>query len=1039
MSGRIFGFDVGIGSVGWAVIDTDLERIEGAGVRLFDSGERKGKETLCQQRRGFRSTRRVIRRRAHRISRLKAHLQVIGLITKEEIEAYYNGPTEHPLILRERGLIEKLSRAEFAAALLHISKHRGYNDFYSLDDESLKLLTKEELKEYESERTQVEKFEALLKNLPEGSTPAQVFLHHPKFKNDGCPKYLNSKHQAVDEYVLVSRDALKKEASRIWAKQAEYYDCLTDDAKAKAFDIIFRQRDFEDGPGDPNDAHRKYGSFLDTIGKCTYYGEERGCRFTVIGDLYVLINRLSQNRYIDNATGEVRLSAEAASEMIKTALSAGALDKKTIEKILKERSFSMINNPDGDSPNSCLAFINAVKPVLESEGMAWSELISEDQLNMEQPSLLNRIGEIISFNRTPQRRIDALKKAGLSHKASVRLANVRPRGTVKVCYRFMRDAVNAFVSGDIYGNFQAEIVKQQAAKAAETKRFYKLPPITDEEYINNPVVFRSINETRKVLNAMIEKYGSPSAINIEVASDLARSFRERNEIARENRRREKENDAAKQRIAELTGVTKGEVTGKQCEKYALGENQYWKCPYCGESIDMQRAISVNDRSYEVDHIIPFSLILDNTHNNKVLVHHACNQKKGQRTPLMYLDEASATEFVKWTNKQYKDSRISKTKYRYLLQKELDFALFEEWKSRNINDTRYISKYLVRYLSENLQFASDKKNCVHAVKGAITARLRRSWLNEATWGGEKTALREENSLHHAVDAVVIANCTPLSIALAEESMRLYRLYREEGRQRTEEWQRQFDYAVERLVKYNHVSREYAEAKLANIRRVPALLPRLREEVDLRFCNCNIENEAEYKSAIRNFYFDDPAFANSIELPIVSIKADRKYSGEVTAANPVKKSAGEGRLFKRIGDDNTTYYDDSNYYCTELYADHDGRTIMRGIKMSEVRREGKKLILVAPLPNGYSEHIMYLFKGDYIVAQNKGSQSFHVYYNSVEDAGRSKIKVLDPLGGRKARVFTVGKNCTIKKYNVSILGELGGSVKCGKPLSLIKGSE
>ena len=104
----------------------------------------------------------------------------------------------------------------------------------------------------------------------------------------------NRKANAPDELFLVSREELKKEANRIWNKQAEFYPCLTEDAWNKASEIMFRQRDFEDGPGDPNDNSRCYSSFLDTVGKCAFYSDEnRGYRFTAIGDLYVLVNRLS--------------------------------------------------------------------------------------------------------------------------------------------------------------------------------------------------------------------------------------------------------------------------------------------------------------------------------------------------------------------------------------------------------------------------------------------------------------------------------------------------------------------------------------------------------------------------------------------------------------------------------------------------------------------------------------------------------------------------------------------------------------------------
>lgn len=1043
MSNFVIGLDVGIGSVGWAVVNADKLRIEDAGVRLFDSGERQGKETLCQQRRGFRSTRRVIRRRAHRTARLKAHLQVIGLISIKDIDEYYRGKPLHPLNLREKGLSEKLSPEEIASALLHISKHRGYNDFYSIDEESLKLLSKEEQKEFKEEQEQIERYRLLLADMPLESTPAQVFLHHPMFEHSGVVNYRNNKNRkanAPEELILVSREELKKEAHRIWNKQAEFYPCLTEEAWNKASDIMFRQRDFEDGPGDPTDSSRRYGSFLDTVGKCTFYKEEdRGSRFTVIGDLYVLVNRLSQNVFINRSTGEIGLPAKAAEEMINTALTNAAIDIAAIKKILAPYSVEMKNNKEGKSPNACLAFSASIKRILETEGKQWAELVSEDQLDMEHPSFLNRIGEVLSQNRTPNRRINALKALEVSHAAAVKMAGIKPEGTTNVCYRYMRDAIEAFMRGETYGNFQAAKVKElQEGSIGSSVRSVKLPSITDADYVKNPVVFRSINETRKVLNAIIDKHGSPAAINIEVASDLARSFEERRKLNAEKNRRKEENVQTRADIASLLKVDTQLVSGRQCEVYELGKEQDWKCPYCGEPIFMEKAIRPNDRNYEVDHIIPFSLILDNTRNNKVLVHHGCNQAKGQRTPLMWLGqlgENRAKDFAARVNARFGKNRI---KLQYLLQPDLNDDRMEEWKSRNINDTRYIAKYLVRYLSENLLFSSNSKQPVHAVKGAITARLRRNWLNEATWGGDKTALREESSLHHAVDAVVIANCTPLTIALAEESMRLYRIYKNEGKRKTEAWQKQFDYAVERICRYNHAPAEYVKQRLANIKIVPALLPELRREVDVRFCDCGPDNEKGYISAVRRFYGDDPEFAKGIRLPIVSIKPERKFRGEITTSNPIGKAeAKDAGLTKHIGENNDSFYNDSKYYCVEIYRDINGNTRMRSIKRSEIKHAGKKLVLNGAAPGDYAEHIMYLMAGDYIVAmpsgKNKATQFFAGYYKSVKNAD-SRINVVESLG-QKPIQCTISKDHTIKKYTVSILGDVYEVKKCGKPLSSI----
>ena len=63
------GLDIGIGSVGWSVISGEHNnaRIEDFGVRIFESGEKNnGKDRKSQERRGFRGTRRLIRRRRHR-------------------------------------------------------------------------------------------------------------------------------------------------------------------------------------------------------------------------------------------------------------------------------------------------------------------------------------------------------------------------------------------------------------------------------------------------------------------------------------------------------------------------------------------------------------------------------------------------------------------------------------------------------------------------------------------------------------------------------------------------------------------------------------------------------------------------------------------------------------------------------------------------------------------------------------------------------------------------------------------------------------
>ncbi len=1038
MERYIIGADVGIGSVGWSIINLDEQRIEDFGVRLFDSGEivdNNRKKRKSQKRRAFRSMRRLVRRRAHRIVRIKALLEKTGLVSTGEIEAYYEAPQPHPLALRVKGLAEKLTPQELAAAIIHISKHRGYNDFFRMDEEELKSLSDEERKDYKRDVKSTEKYAELMASLPPETTPAQMYLTHPLFQGAFGLNYRNNGSKAAEEYVLVPREAVRAECRRILEQQAQYYPQLTQTVREQIETILFHQRDFEDGPGQAGDKSRKYQGFIDKLGMCTFYKDQvRGARYTVLGDLYVLVNRLSQNRYCNKFTGELVFSAEANREIINTALMLGEIDFNEIKRILKKYSIEMINTKGEDSPNACLAYIRMIKPILEGCGYDWQKLIAEDVLDVE-ASFLNRIGVALSENRTPQRRVRVLKEKGLVPEAAVKLAQKKTNGTVSVCNRYMRDAVEAFLDGESYGNFQARCLKEQEQAHSDNPKHDKLPPIRDEEYMDNPVVFRSINETRKLINAIVGKYGTPYAMNIEIAADLSRSFAERAKIERENRENEKNTQRVREEIAALLNTT-NEVNGTQVERFKLGESQQWKCPYCGQPIAKEIAIRPGDRTYELDHIIPFSLILDNTLNNKVLVHGGCNQKKGKRTPLMYLGAGELRQqYLKWVNDAYRAKRITKKKLDYMLQPDLDYALLDEWKTRNLNDTRYMAKYLVRYISDNLRFASDAKEPVTAVKGAVTSRLRRVWLNRDTWGDDKAKLRETSDLHHAVDAVVIANCTKKHIELAEESLRLQRVYRDAGRQITPEYTAHLEEAVSRISKFYHMSPARVRELLQDVRRVPALLPDLRNEVDLRFCDCDANQEAAYRSRLAAYYQDDPAFAQNIRLPLVSRKPERKFSGEATASKaiPLVEARQKGYRVKEIGENNATGLPDASYYCLEVYLNQQGETRLRGIKYSALKKAGKKLVLREAPPADYGTHVTYLFKNDYIRIINKrGERKFEGYYLSVYDMKAGRICAAGRTEGRLEKSIGISKTDKVCKLDISILGERGGEIKGDRPL-------
>lgn len=148
----ILGLDLGIASVGWACVWIDEHEhpigLLDCGVRTFERAEvPKTGESLAATRRQARSARRLIRRRAHRLLRLRRLLKREGIFTAADFGAN-KLPENLPInvwALRVAGLDRKLAPKEWAAVLLHLVKHRGYlsqrkSELQTADAELGKLL-----------------------------------------------------------------------------------------------------------------------------------------------------------------------------------------------------------------------------------------------------------------------------------------------------------------------------------------------------------------------------------------------------------------------------------------------------------------------------------------------------------------------------------------------------------------------------------------------------------------------------------------------------------------------------------------------------------------------------------------------------------------------------------------------------------------------------------------------------------------------------------------------------------------------------------
>lgn len=127
------GLDIGIASVGWAVLRNGLDgepyKIENLGVRIFDKAEvPKTGASLAAPRREARSSRRVVRRRRHRKERIKYLIEQEGIMTQTETtQLFQNSSFEKSVYeIRVEALDRLLTREEAVRLLIHFAQRRGY-------------------------------------------------------------------------------------------------------------------------------------------------------------------------------------------------------------------------------------------------------------------------------------------------------------------------------------------------------------------------------------------------------------------------------------------------------------------------------------------------------------------------------------------------------------------------------------------------------------------------------------------------------------------------------------------------------------------------------------------------------------------------------------------------------------------------------------------------------------------------------------------------------------------------------------------------
>lgn len=136
-----FGFDIGITSIGSAVMSNDKNNLEYLGVRIFDQA------TEAKEARLHRSARRNVARKKWRKDQLKKAFIEFGVISKEEMDLpnynlftvqsdkFDSFPDKTVYHLRKRALTEQISKRGIYLCLLNILHARGHFNMQQIDFE----------------------------------------------------------------------------------------------------------------------------------------------------------------------------------------------------------------------------------------------------------------------------------------------------------------------------------------------------------------------------------------------------------------------------------------------------------------------------------------------------------------------------------------------------------------------------------------------------------------------------------------------------------------------------------------------------------------------------------------------------------------------------------------------------------------------------------------------------------------------------------------------------------------------------------------
>lgn len=796
---RTLGIDLGTHSLGWCLIDTAEEplashqgSIIAIGARIFGDGrEPKSGASLAVDRRAARAMR---RRRDRYLSRRAALLRTLtdyGLMPADEdarqqlVRETSDGKSkdEGPKRpgkpgdistsvhgLRARALAEKLTPHQIGRVLFNLNQRRGFKSNRRTDRR-------------DNEQGKIEIGVGRLGDAMReaGAGTLGAFLYARRMEGKSVRTRLrpetgeDAKGTGYDFYP--SRAELEREFDLVCEAQAAYHpDLLSDERVAQLRGIIFYQRPLKPvvagrcsyNPAEKRlaKAHPLFQAFrlYKEVNELALVGEDQQARKLTVEQRDTLVRQLRAKKKPAFAT--LRTALKLGSEFRFNKESDTRKDMLGDEIYIAMSGKTCFGNRWADfGVDRQWEILSRLRE--EEDPFALHEWLLENcGLNDEQAQAVAKAQLPEGFGRLGRTALEALTDA-LKNEVDDKGFVITEAEAARRCgYNHSDKSDPDFPGHMLLPNYQEVLERHIPPGTGDPNDVYDV----FKGRITNPSVHIALNQLRRVMNAVIRRYGKPDRIAIELGRELKLSDRQKEDVDRKIRKNTREAEERSKKLAELGQADTGynRLRLKLWEELNRDQPLNRLCIYSEVPITASMLFTPE---VDVDHILPYSKTLDDSEANKILCLARANRQKRNRAPAEVVewaggyDEILARAGTLPRNKSWRFARDAMER----------FADEEGFLARQLTDMQYGARMALTYLASlypteeaDAEGVLRRHSRVRALPGRMTEMLRRRWgLNELLpdhniAGGD--TVKEKNRKdhrHHAIDAFVIA-CTSRSL-------------------------------------------------------------------------------------------------------------------------------------------------------------------------------------------------------------------------------------------------------------------------------------